>query len=156
MLLTKSQILSVYVDGGARGNPGPAAVGLLATDEKNNNIFSVGKKIGFATNNQAEYTAVVEGLRCVLQKKNKLSGLSRVEFFLDSQLVVMQLRGLYKVKNPWLKDLLFKVRQLEIEVGLPVAYNHIPREKNRKADRLVNLALDNKISLSYNDQDKRF
>ena len=136
--------LLVFADGGARGNPGPAAIGFVVKDEKGLVLDKKGKAIGQATNNIAEYTAVIEALKWL---KNELTSHElranelRVTFFLDSQLVVNQLNGLYKIKNSKLRNLIIKVRQLEKEVGGNIFYLHIPREKNKEADTLVNQAL---------------
>lgn len=137
-------MLNVYVDGGARGNPGPAAVGVYIADEKNNILCRFGQKIGAATNNVAEYKAVIAALSLLLEKK-ELWGHQQVNFYLDSQLIFSQITGLFKIKNPKLRELLFAVRQKEAELSLQVQYFHIPREQNKEADKLVNMALDNKL-----------
>lgn len=131
--------LVVHTDGGARGNPGPAAVGVVI-----DGVASFGKRIGVATNNVAEYRAVLEALVYIRDEAPKGRGVEgmEVQFFLDSLLVVNQLNGLYKVKEPTLRELLMKVRELEQEVGGVVTYTHVPREQNKEADRLVNEALD--------------
>lgn len=127
----------VHTDGGARGNPGPAAIGVaIAVDGKK--IAEFGKRIGEATNNVAEYTAVVEALTFL--KNQKLDG--KTEFFLDSKLVVEQLNGRFKVKEPTLRGLLMKIRILESEIQGKITYQLIPREQNTRADFLVNRALD--------------
>lgn len=137
-------MLNVYVDGGARGNPGPAAVGVYIVDEKNNILCRLGKKIGVATNNVAEYKAVIAALSLLLEKK-ELRGQRQINFYLDSQLIFSQITGLFKIKNPNLRELLFAVRQKEAELSLAIQYFHIPREENKEADKLVNMALDNKL-----------
>lgn len=137
-------MLNVYVDGGARGNPGPAAVGVYIVDGKNNVLCRFGKKIGVATNNVAEYKAVIAALSLLLGKK-ELWGHQKVNFYLDSQLIFSQITGLFKIKNPKLRELLFAVRQKEAELSLSIQYFHIPREENKEADKLVNMALDNKL-----------
>jgi len=171
--------IKIFTDGGARGNPGPAAVGVVikkskssprefSTRSKNQKskiieeetIAKFGKKIGVTTNNIAEYQAVIEALTWIkenlpapsLQSSRLLSpggeatgGQAIVSFFLDSRLVVSQLNGIFKVKNPGLRELLFKIRQLEAEVGGSIFYNLISREENFLADKEVNLALGQKI-----------
>ena len=138
--------LIIHTDGGARGNPGPAAVGVVieeAGDGKQGPVKVVaefGRKIGEATNNTAEYTAVIEALQ-YLRGRNLSNGTS-VQFYLDSTLVVHQLNGLYKVKESHLRELLTRVRILESEVGGVIQYSAVPREQNWKADLLVNQALD--------------
>ncbi len=131
----------IHTDGGARGNPGPAAIGVVI--EKGGDVVSeLHKKIGVATNNVAEYQAVVEALDALLQCLETDKKGERVVFYLDSLLVVQQLMGVYKIKNANLGLLYAKVKFLEHNVGLPVTYMYIPREKNRHADSLVNRALD--------------
>lgn len=130
--------LVVHTDGGARGNPGPAAVGVIVSDEHGKKIIEFGKAIGEATNNIAEYTAVIESLKAIKQKVGESPD---IEFYLDSILVVNQLNGLFKIKNPTLRSLATEVRILEQEVGGSVHYNAVSREQNRRADFLVNQAL---------------
>ncbi|OGG14351.1 hypothetical protein A2875_01735 [Candidatus Gottesmanbacteria bacterium RIFCSPHIGHO2_01_FULL_46_14] len=128
----------IHTDGGARGNPGPAAVGVVIKTETGKKIAEFGEKIGETTNNVAEYTAVVDALGAI---KNMHP--THVDFFLDSLLVAEQLSGRFKVKNDKLRQLLLTVRLLEQEVGGEILYHAIPREQNRRADFLVNQALDN-------------
>ncbi len=136
--------INVFADGGARGNPGPAAIGVYITDQNGTMLTGFGKKIGTTTNNVAEYKAVLAALTWLLENRERITQDTKISFFLDSQLVVMQLTGAYKVKNAALRELFFTIHVKESELGLPVYYNHIPREKNQNADRFVNLALDNK------------
>ena len=132
-------MIEVYCDGGARGNPGPAAFGYVV--KKDGQIVKSGNGyIGIATNNVAEYTAVIEALTWLELSYPKVN----LTFYLDSELVVSQLSGIYKVKNSNIRDLVFKIRTLESNFG-QVNYKHIPREKNKQADRLVNLALDGQL-----------
>ena len=146
---SRAMHLNIFTDGGARGNPGPAGIGVVVKKEGNTLLHSFGKTIGVATNNTAEYTAVIEALIWI-KNNSPLPSLRLREgadmvynFHLDSTLVVNQLNGLYKVKEAHLRDLLLKVRELESVVGGNVSYAYIPREKNWEADRLVNEALDN-------------
>lgn len=138
-----SKIL-IYTDGGSRGNPGPAALGVYIEDGNHTELAKIGKKIGDTTNNVAEYSAITEGLAWLLANKDRVK-IEEVHFYMDSQLAYSQITGLYKVKNARIRDFIFEIRQKEAELGLPVYYNHIPREKNKKADLMVNLALDNVI-----------
>jgi len=140
----KIQKLNIFTDGGARGNPGSAAIGVFIKDDKGAEIAGFGKKIGVSTNNIAEYKAVIEALFWVIKNKEKLSKDVKINFFLDSNLVCSQIVGIFKIKNSYLRDLLFQVRQLESEIDIPINYSYIPREKNKEADRYVNLALDRK------------
>jgi ribonuclease HI len=140
--------LVIHTDGGARGNPGPAAVGVVIEEvfgAKTRNIAAFGKPIGETTNNVAEYAAVIEALihlkSLMPQSKNENDNLA-VQFYLDSILVVNQLNGMFKVKDARLRELLSKVRILEQEVGGRVVYTSVPREQNVQADVLVNRALD--------------
>lgn len=145
--------LIVHTDGGARGNPGPAGVGVVIEEVKSDKgkviskttLIEFGKRIGEATNNVAEYRAVIEALKWIenyLPQSGIALGGTIIQFFLDSVLVVNQLNGNFKVKEPHLRELLFTVRQLEQEVGGAVRYGSVPREQNRRADFLVNQALD--------------
>ena len=138
----KYNLLNVFTDGGARGNPGESAVGVYIVDEKGNQVAALGKKIGIATNNVAEYMGVLEALSFIIENKKSLEEIERINFFLDSNLVCSQIRGFFKVKDAKLRDLLFKVNQKKQKINLPIYYSHIPREKNKKADFLVNQALD--------------
>lgn len=135
-------ILSVFTDGGARGNPGPAAAGVYMEDENNKEVAGFGKTLGVATNNVAEYKAVIEALSWIIENKKNISPDAKINFFLDSQLVCSQIIGIFKVKNPNLRDLLFDVRNREAQIAFPIFYKHIPREQNAKADAFVNKALD--------------
>ncbi|MDO8639777.1 MAG: ribonuclease HI family protein [bacterium] len=137
-------MISIYTDGGARGNPGPAAIGFFIKDENGQEVFSHGEKIGVATNNVAEYRAVISALSWVCQNKEKVKD-SKVNFFLDSNLVCSQINGVFKIKNSNLRTLLYEVREKEAELKFTINYSFIPRERNEDADRLVNMALDNKI-----------
>jgi len=144
--MDKNQTLIIYCDGGARGNPGPAAYGFVITDEKGSKIYEEGKAIGVATNNIAEYSAVVAALKHVFEHMSHVKGhLSNVQFFLDSQLVTEQLSGRWKIKNENLRNLYFTIRELEQKIGAKVSYQHVFREQNTEADRMVNLALDGEI-----------
>lgn len=133
--------LTVYTDGGARGNPGPSGIGVLV--EKNQEQFKISKYIGLATNNQAEYQAVVEALKYIVQ--NFAGQEIEAKFYLDSQLVVEQLNGNYKIKNESLKSLFNEARDLIMKLGGRISFSHIPREQNKIADELVNLAIDTNL-----------
>ena len=129
-------------DGGARANPGPSAIGIFIKDENGHRIASFGKKIGNSTNNIAEYKAVIYALSWIIENKKELSEDVRIDFFLDSNLVYSQIVGVFKIKSSELRSLLFKVREKESEIRAPINYSYIPREKNKEADKEVNLALD--------------
>jgi ribonuclease HI len=132
-------VLQIFCDGGARGNPGPAAVGVVIKNEKGDVLFSAGKYIGETTNNQAEYQAVI----FALEKAKELGG-RELEFSLDSELVVRQLNGEYKVKNPELAQQYLKIWNRRQKFRR-VEFRHVYREENKMADRLVNEALDGAV-----------
>jgi ribonuclease HI len=128
----------VYSDGGARGNPGPAAVGVLVCNEKGEELREHHETIGEATNNIAEYRAVLRGLELAREL-----GLEEIEYFVDSELVARQLAGRYRIKTPHLKELVLQVKERERNFR-KVTYTQIPRthEKIKHVDRLVNQALN--------------
>jgi ribonuclease HI len=123
-------------DGGARGNPGPAAYGYVLEDEDGTVLAAHGERIGIATNNVAEYSALIAGLEKALEL-----GLDEVEVVSDSELMVKQMRGEYRVKNEALQELWSRARRLAGQVG-SVGYTAVRREHNKLADTLVNEALD--------------
>lgn len=126
----------VHCDGAARGNPGPAGIGVVITDQRGRVLAEIAHGIGIATNNQAEYTAVLEGLR-----RARALGARRVTLRSDSRLLVEQLEGRYRVKNPALRRLHRLVREAAASFG-GIRYEHVPRERNREADRLANAGVD--------------
>lgn len=132
----------IFTDGGARGNPGPAALGVYIEDDNKKELARIGKKIGHATNNVAEYSAILEGLSWAVENKHKLN-IESINFYMDSQLAYSQLIGLYKVKNEKIREFVFEIRKKEAELAIPIFYAHIPREENKQADYMVNQALDN-------------
>ena len=123
-------------DGGARGNPGPAAYGYVLEAEDGTVLAAHGERIGVATNNVAEYRALVAGL----EKAVELA-VPEVEVVSDSELLVKQMNGEYRVKNAALQDLSIQASRLAREVG-KVSYTAVRREHNKLADQLVNEALD--------------
>lgn len=126
----------LFTDGGARGNPGPAAYGYVLESEDGTVLFAHGERIGVATNNVAEYRALIAGL----EKALELS-VPEVEVVSDSELLVKQMTGEYRVKNSALQDLSIQAARLAREIG-NVSYTAVRREHNELADRLVNEALD--------------
>lgn len=126
----------LYTDGGARGNPGPGGIGVVIENAKGEIVYESAKYVGRCTNNEAEYMGVLAGLENALERK-----MVELEVFLDSELVIKQLRGEYKVKNTRLKEFYLKAKSLE-KCFKKITYTHIKREKNKKADALVNEALD--------------
>ena len=127
-----------FSDGGSRGNPGEAACGVVICDSDGNELLKRAKRLGRATNNQAEYEGVVYALELAGQL-----GVKKLEIRMDSELVVRQLEGTYKVKNEGLKPYFARACELVAEFQ-SVALTHIPRARNKEADKLVNAVLDGK------------
>ena len=128
--------LIIYTDGGSRGNPGPAGAGAIIYDENRKVIAEISEFLGITTNNQAEYRAILAGI-----KKAVALQASEVEFYLDSELAVKQLNREYKVKNKDLAPLVLAVYNLTLSFT-KISFTHIPRERNSEADRLANEAMD--------------
>lgn len=131
--------LTIFTDGGARGNPGPAGIGAVAYGESQETVFEISEYLGETTNNQAEYRAVIRAL-----EEAKKHDSEELDFYLDSELVVKQLNREYKVKNQDLAPLFLKIYNLTMGFK-KVKFSHIPREKNKEADKLANLAMDRGI-----------
>lgn len=130
-----SKKIKVYCDGGARNNPGPAAAGVVVTSDKGDVLAEYNKFLGVQTNNFAEYSAVLLALDNINKFKNY-----KIEFYLDSQLIVNQLKGLYKVKNA---NILPLYRQVVSKISdLDITFTHVLREYNKLADAQVNICLD--------------
>ena len=127
----------MYIDGAARGNPGPAGVGIVICSDKGKVVSAISKYIGQTTNNIAEYTALIFGMEEARNKKIK-----ELIINTDSELLAKQLGGEYKVKSSALKDLYKKVNTM-LESFEEVRINQIDREKNKQADKLANEAIDN-------------
>ncbi|MEK7137969.1 MAG: ribonuclease HI family protein [Patescibacteria group bacterium] len=134
----KGDRLIIYTDGGARGNPGPAALGVVVGDKE------YSEYLGEMTNNKAEYLALVFALK---KAKALLGGKkaeeAELEVRMDSELIVRQLNGIYKIKEPDLQPLFIEVWNLRLDFK-KVTFHHIPREQNKRADRLANQALDDR------------
>ena len=126
----------LWTDGGARGNPGPAAYAYVIEDEDGDSLAAHGEAIGIATNNVAEYSALIAGLEKAIEL-----GVRELEVTSDSELMVKQMRGEYKVKNVALRELSLRAGRLARELS-SVSYTAVRREQNKLADRLVNDALD--------------
>jgi len=126
--------LSLFTDGGARGNPGPAGIGVVILEDEKV-IVQYGKYLGEATNNQAEYQALISGLETL-----KEMGTEEVDIFMDSELIVKQVKGEYKVKDQILASLYLKVYNLLTHFKYSIT--HVRREGNKLADAMVNEALD--------------
>ena len=140
--MKRTEKIIVYTDGGSRGNPGSAALGVVIKDEVGHTLKSYGKSLGVATNNEAEYSAVVSALQKLkaLFGKEKIKDMD-VEVRMDSELVKKQLNGEYKIEEERLFPFFIKVWNLKMDFGV-ISFRHIPREQNREADALVNKALD--------------
>lgn len=126
----------LYTDGGSRNNPGQAATGFVLLNDKGVEVVSEGRAIGIATNNEAEYQALIHGLEAAHRHK-----VTELDCLLDSLLVVKQMNREYKIKDVKLAKLFVKVWNL-IPHFKKVTFNHIPRSRNKRADELVNTALD--------------
>ncbi len=142
--MTKTfDLLEINTDGGSRGNPGPAAIGVVASSE-GHQVFTLSEKIGETTNNVAEYTAVLRALEAI-SEQNLFA--EKIRFILDSELIVKQITGSYKVKQPHLQELrrqiidLITTLRAKGQIKL-LAFANVLRDKNKEADKLVNLALD--------------
>ncbi len=130
--------LITFTDGGARGNPGPAATGIVIKDEAGHTIDAYGEYLGEQTNNFAEYSALISAL-----KRAKELGATEVECRLDSELVTKQMQGKYKVRDPGLQKLFVQAYNASTAFK-KITYHHIFRESNKEADKQVNETLDKK------------
>ena len=133
-----------YTDGGARGNPGPAAIGVYATDQHGTPLFAHKERIGNGTNNFAEYQAVATALSLLRQQLGGRTKSTQVEFRLDSELVKKQLSGEYQIREPGLVPLFIEIHNHRVASFPHLTFIHVPRAQNKEADRLVNEALDGK------------
>lgn len=134
--------LTIYTDGGARGNPGPAGIGAVIFDAKKKVVKEISECIGETTNNQAEYKALLRAL----EEAKKLGG-TEVDIFMDSELVIKQLKQEYKVRDKDLGQLFIKAWNL-LHGFNKYTLRHVLRHKNKKADELVNKALDKNLTKS--------
>ncbi len=130
------KILRLFTDGAARGNPGPAGLGVVIEDDQGMRLRGLHRYLGIATNNEAEYHALIEGLKALTEWKP-----DRLEIYLDSKLVVEQVKGKYKVKKPELQRLHKQATELLDRFG-EVSVGHVERSRNRGADALANRAID--------------
>lgn len=128
--------LVAHIDGGARGNPGPAGYGVFVQDQDGKKVAALSEYLGRQTNNFAEYQGLIAALEYTVQH-----GPKALKVISDSELMVRQIKGIYKVKNPTLKDLHARATQLIRELEW-FSMNHALREHNREADRLANEAMD--------------
>lgn len=131
-------ILKVFTDGASKGNPGKAAIGILINDENDSELIAYKEYIGKATNNVAEYKAFLKSLELL---KTFNGNIDKVEFFADSELMVKQLNGQYKVKDANLNVLYNETRNLLSHLNITHTINYIPRTENKIADKLANEAI---------------
>jgi ribonuclease HI len=132
---------TIHADGGSRGNPGPAGAGAAIRDELGNIVGSVSEFLGTRTNNFAEYQAVIRAFETLAELVGKKAGETEVVVKMDSELVVKQMKGIYKVKHPVMKEQYARL----VAAGAifkDVSFNHVPRAQNSDADALANEAMD--------------
>jgi|SRR5581483_2156472 ribonuclease HI len=132
---TKDSLIA-YTDGGARGNPGPSGYGVVIQDQSGRKLAALSEYLGHQTNNVAEYQGLIAALEYAVQNKYKA-----LKVISDSELLVRQIKGIYKVKNPTLQDLYVRARQLIRQLDT-FSIDHVLRGKNQEADRLANAAMD--------------
>ena len=130
----------IYSDGASRGNPGPSGIGAVILDEKGKVVHEIAKYIGQVTNNVAEYEALLEALDYCVKHK-----LSPVEILADSQLLIRQLSGQYKVRHENIKPLFQRAKDYLVHLKV-AGYRHVPREENKHADKLANEGIDRHFS----------
>lgn len=128
--------LIIYCDGGSRGNPGPAGLGAVIYNTDKNKLFEISEFLGVTTNNQAEYKGVLRAIKKAKELKAK-----ELTFYLDSELIVKQMNGQYRVKSRDLIPLYMEIRKYILEFK-KVEFNHVRREYNKEADALANIAMD--------------
>ena len=141
-----TKTLRLRADGGARGNPGPAAIGVVIEDADGMRLRTFHRYIGKATNNQAEYHALIDGLKAVAEWKP-----DALDVYLDSKLVVEQVNGRWKVKEPELQELHAQATALLKSFGGNASVRHVDRTQNKGADKLVNIALDERVKKAKAD-----
>jgi len=135
----------LYADGGSRGNPGPAGAGAVVFDNTGKRLLEVADYLGVATNNSAEYEAVLRALKKLVESYDAdFLYSSKLTIKMDSKLVIEQLLGNYKVKHPNLIPRYLEVKNILARSFQHVAYLHVPREQNKDADALANIAMDRK------------
>jgi len=139
-------ILKVFTDGGSKGNPGPSSIGGVGYLQ-GKKVFEFKKSIGIATNNDAEYRALINALEEIRNYKSEtrnnsqnsnFQNIKQIQCNSDSRLMVNQVKGLFKVNIGRIREYILKIRTLEQEINLPITYSYVPREQNKEADLLVN------------------
>lgn len=134
--------LIINTDGASRGNPGQASYGFVVQDGQKKVLYEEGERLGVATNNVAEYTAVLRALEYVEKKYDAKK--TKIDIVSDSQLVASQLSGIYKIKSPHLFQIFIKIKKLQKNFS-EVSFRHVLRTENVLADRMANLALDHPV-----------
>ena len=129
-------MITAYFDGGARSNPGPAGYGVYIVDDAGNVLAELSGSLGITTNNIAEYNGLIAALQWAVDRN-----LTQLSIKGDSQLIIEQMRGNYRVKNEGLKPLHLRARMLVMQIG-DVTFEHVRREQNKEADRLTNVGMD--------------
>jgi ribonuclease HI len=130
-------VLEIFTDGGSSGNPGQAASACVFYCDSET-LYEYASAIGIATNNFAEYTALLHALKHVKKLlSNNPHRFSNIHIYSDSELMVRQVAGIYKVKNDDIKAFIKEIKTIQEEIKIPITYTHIPREKNKVADALV-------------------
>ena len=135
--------INVYTDGGSRGNPGHSGYGLVIYDDNQKILFKESKYLGIKTNNEAEYSGLVGALTWLNQNQQSFD-LSQINFYADSQLMIRQMQGLYKVKADNLKPLFQQAKEIINTISAPIYFKDVRRELNELADELANEAMDRK------------
>jgi len=135
--------INVYTDGGSRGNPGHSGYGLVIYDDDQKILFQESKYLGIKTNNEAEYAGLIGALIWINNNQNSLK-ISKINFNSDSQLMIRQLTGLYKVKAPNLIPIFLKAKDLINSISSPIFFKDVRRDFNKLADQLANEAMDRK------------
>jgi len=136
--------LSIYTDGGSRGNPGISGYGLVIYDQHQQIIYQESKFLGIKTNNEAEYSGVIAALHWIHQHQ-AVYKFTQLNFFSDSQLMVRKFQGKYKVKSAILLPLFAQAQQLLIQINLPYTFTDVRRDANQLADKLANQAMDRRL-----------
>ena len=136
------ETITIFTDGGSRGNPGPAAIGVHIVDASGTVLKQVAETIGNATNNYAEYWAVVRALQSAKEHFGKRTPDIQFVLKLDSELIKKQLSNEYQIKEPGLVPLFIEIHNMRVALFPNLIFIHLPREQNKEADKLVNQALD--------------
>ena len=140
--------ITVYTDGASRGNPGKSGAGVLILNEHSRPVASLREYLGTCTNNEAEYKALIIALEYLPKIWANKSHPDEIIFLSDSQLLVLQMNGKYSVKSPNIIPLYNKAKELLKDIDSFKKFEHIPRELNKEADKLANMAIDGHVDIS--------